>query len=205
MKAFFKSRLVLAVAAALAASAAVALTAQSAGMSKGRIEVPLTKLAFDTTVTLYKRGGIELVAKCIGSFDDTGMNGDDIPPNGNHVAVMYLHNISAPDASSYGAGPDINWGPTSQSDHGDRHHFTVGDVQNVVAADQSGSGDDIAGGTAGALEYDDNGDQISLPGGANMGAAYRANGQGIVVDNPMASINLLGADCTFAAILDVTA
>lgn len=164
------------------------------GKSRGDIHIKLTKLKFDgPVVTLLKRDGIEIRAACIGSFDITGISGGDRPGAGYNVARMFFKNVSASNASAAVGGADLDFGLTTEGpDYGDRHTFGIGEELNIAVADCPGGGCGV-GDLAGAQG----------PGGS-MGFVYQSNGRALVVLHALAAVNLLGADCAFAARVDVS-
>jgi hypothetical protein len=174
--------------------------AAAAGASLSSI--PLTKLSFGDTKTLFTKNGIEIRAECIGSFQaGTKWCGDatvstppdeaELPLDGNAVALMYFFNNGSDGAAAASAGPDIDWGLCSdESSPGfprgaDHETFNNGQQQNLVWAEASPSSEpqDISGGgTSG-----------------NSGFVYRSDGSGISVTNAVAGVGLFGANCVFAA------
>jgi len=66
--------------------------------------------------------------------------------------------------------------------------LNIGDKRNIVVAESSSTDQDLSGaqGEGGSLAF-----------------VYQSFGAGIVVEHAMASINMLGSDCTFAAHLNV--
>lgn len=158
------------------------------------VNIPLTKIPFDTSKTLLKvfvdgpNKRFEIVARCISSYD--GLSGVNEFDAGERLAYALVKNVGVENAATDVATPDNDWlGTDETEDSDDKHHFNDGEEQRIAVSHQPPADD-----TTGDISSLDRASIIS------------PKGVWLSFENFYAAINLFGhTGCEFGGMLSIGA